>query len=103
MKIEDCVNETMPRAEAAAMHAACAATLGGMVPDSQLAHHHETAGHNDKAARLFQRQAETVRKYGGGPAAAAALYKRALACVRRCKESAASQEIEIVLLQKLIS
>ena len=99
----DCVRETMPRTEAVRLHAACASTLGGIVPDSQLARHHESAGHDDQAARLFQRQAYRIRECGGDATNVSIMFKRALACVQRCEESAGSAELEMVLLLKLIT
>ena len=94
------MNETMARAESVRLHAACAEALGGMVPDSQLAHHHETAGHYEKAARLFQDQAYLLRE-AGVPQTMVSMLRRALACAQRCKESAPMQELEMVLLHKL--
>ena len=45
--------ELMMQDEAARLHDACSQSLEGVVETSQLAMHHEKAGHYEGAAQLF--------------------------------------------------
>ena len=74
------------------------------MPVSQLAQHHEAAGHDEKAARLFNATVTRMQDSGGGDLPTViAMLRRALACVKRCEESAPVQQLEMVLLRKLVS
>ena len=103
LKIEDCANETMPRAECRRLHGVCAEVLEGVVADAQLAHHHECAGNDGSAAQLFYRQSMSMKASSGNMTTVVALLKRALACIRRCEESAAVQGLEMNVLMTLLT